>query len=102
LKIFVLPLVERWKSLDSEESGALTLLHSARRFLDAAKGKDSRLEEIAERVAESLFILDDASSDLASYATSLEADPERLDFLQNRKARAQSLYQEMGRRRKCR
>jgi DNA repair protein RecN (Recombination protein N) len=73
-------------ALDSEESGALTLLHSARRFLDAAKGKDSKLEEIAERVAESLFILDDASSDLASYATSLEADPERLDFLQNRKA----------------
>ncbi|CAN2196027.1 RecN ATPase involved in DNA repair [Candidatus Nanopelagicaceae bacterium] len=73
-------------ALNSEESGALTLLHSARRFLDAAKGKDSKLEEIAERVAESLFILDDASSDLASYATSLEADPERLDFLQNRKA----------------
>jgi DNA repair protein RecN (Recombination protein N) len=73
-------------ALDSEESGALTLLHSARRFLDTAKGKDSKLEEIAERVAESLFILDDASSDLASYATSLEADPERLDFLQNRKA----------------
>ena len=73
-------------ALDSEESGALALLHSARRFLDAAKGKDSRLEEIAERVAESLFILDDASTDLASYATALEADPERLDFLQNRKA----------------
>ena len=73
-------------ALDSEESGALTLLHSARRFLDAAKGKDSRLEEIAERVAESLFILDDASTDLASYATGLEADPERLDVLQNRKA----------------
>jgi DNA repair protein RecN (Recombination protein N) len=73
-------------ALNSEESGALTLLHSARRFLDAAKGKDSKLEEIAERVAESLFILDDASSDLSSYATSLEADPERLDFLQNRKA----------------
>ena len=73
-------------ALDSEESGALTLLHSARRFLDAAKGKDSRLEEIAERVAESLFILDDASTDLASYATGLEADPERLDALQNRKA----------------
>ena len=73
-------------ALDSEESGALTLLHSARRFLDASKGKDSRLEEIAERVAESLYILDDASTDLASYATALEADPERLDFFQNRKA----------------
>lgn len=73
-------------ALDAEESGALNLLHTARRFLDAAKGKDTRLEEIAERVAESLFILDDASSDLASYATGLEADPDRLDFLQNRKS----------------
>jgi len=83
-------------TLDSEESGALTLLHSARRFLDAAKGKDSRLEEIAERVAESLFILDDASSDLASYATGLEADPERLDFLQNRKAEINSFLKRWG------
>jgi DNA repair protein RecN (Recombination protein N) len=73
-------------ALDSEESGVLTLLHSARRFLDSAKAKDSKLEEIAERVAESLFILDDASSDLASYASALEADPARLDFLQNRKS----------------
>jgi DNA repair protein RecN (Recombination protein N) len=73
-------------ALDAEESGALNLLHSARRFLDAAKGKDSHLEKIAERVADSLFILDDASSDLASYATGLEADPQRLDVLQNRKA----------------
>jgi DNA repair protein RecN (Recombination protein N) len=73
-------------ALDSDESGALTLLNSARRYLDGAKGKDSRLEEIAERVAESLFILDDASTDLASYASGLEADPERLDVLQNRKA----------------
>ena len=83
-------------TLDSEESGALTLLHSARRYLDAAKGKDSRLEEIAERVAESLFILDDASSDLASYATSLEADPERLDILQNRKAEINSFLKRWG------
>jgi DNA repair protein RecN (Recombination protein N) len=73
-------------ALDSEETGALSLLHSARRYLDAAKSKDSRLEEIADRVSESLFILDDAASDLASYAAGLEADPQRLDFLQNRKS----------------
>ena len=83
-------------ALESEESGALTLLHSARRYLDAAKGKDSRLEEIAERVAESLFILDDATSDLASYATGLEADPERLDSLQSRKAEINSFLKRWG------
>ena len=77
-------------NLDGEESGALTSLHSARRFLEAAKGKDSKLEEIADRIAESLFILDDASIDLASYATSLEADPDRLNVLQERKAELNS------------
>ena len=77
-------------NLDGEESGALTSLHSARRFLESAKGKDSKLEEIADRIAESLFILDDASTDLASYATSLEADPDRLNLLQERKAELNS------------
>ena len=77
-------------NLDGEESGALTSLHSASRFLEAAKGKDSKLEEIADRIAESLYILDDASTDLASYATSLEADPDRLNVLQERKAELNS------------
>ena len=77
-------------NLDGEETGALTSLHSARRFLEAAKEKDSKLEEIADRIAESLFILDDASKDLASYATGLEADPERLNLLQERKAELNS------------
>jgi DNA repair protein RecN (Recombination protein N) len=77
-------------NLDGEESGALTSLHSARRFLEAVKGKDSKLEEIADRIAESLYILDDASTDLASYASSLEADPDRLNVLQERKAELNS------------
>ncbi len=77
-------------NLNGEESGALTSLHSARRFLEAAKGKDSKLEEIADRIAESLYILDDASTDLTSYATSLEADPDRLNVLQERKAELNS------------
>ena len=77
-------------ALNGEEDGALTLLHAARRALDAAKGKDSRLEEISDRVSEAVFILDDASTDLASYSSSLEADPVRLDALQTRKAELHS------------
>ena len=83
-------------ALDSEESGALTLLHSARAALQGAKGKDSRLEEIADRVSEAVFILDDASTDLASYVTSLEADPSRLDLLQSRKAELLSFIKRWG------
>ena len=83
-------------ALDGEESGALTLLHSARATLESAKGKDSRLEEIADRVSEAVFILDDASTDLASYVTSLEADPSRLDLLQSRKAELLSFIKRWG------
>ena len=73
-------------ALNDEEKGALTSLHYARRFLDFAKGKDSKLEEITDRIAEGLYILDDAASDLASYESALEADPARLNLLQERKA----------------
>jgi len=83
-------------ALSSEESGALSLLHSARRALDIAKAKDSRLEEIADRISEAVFILDDSSTDLSSYATSLEADPSRLDLLQERKAQLNSFIKRWG------
>ena len=73
-------------ALNDEEKGALSSLHYARKFLDSAKDKDSKLEEIADRIAESLFILDDAATDLASYSSALEADPARLNLLQERKS----------------
>lgn len=83
-------------SLDNEDAGALTLLHAARAALESVKAKDSRLEEIADRVTEAVFILDDASTDLASYVTSLEADPSRLDVLQNRKSELLAFIKRWG------
>lgn len=83
-------------ALDTEEAGALTLLHSARRALDSVKSKDSRLESIADRVTEAVFILDDAATDLASYATGLEADPQRLNQLHDRKSELNSFVKKWG------
>ena len=83
-------------SLDNEEGGALTLLHTARAALESVKAKDSLLEEIADRVTEAVFILDDASTDLASYVTSLEADPSRLDILQTRKSELLTFIKRWG------
>ena len=83
-------------SLNSEESGALSLLHEARRALDLAKSKDSRLQEIAEQVTEAVFILDEAASDLSSYSASLEADPSKLDSLQSRKAQLATFIKRWG------
>ena len=52
------------QALSDETSGSLTSLGAARRFLDIAKGKDSKLDEMASVIAEGFFILDEAARDL--------------------------------------
>ena len=73
-------------ALGEEDAGALTVLGQVRKFLETAKGKDQALDEIATSFAEGFFLIDDAHAALTSYLASLEADPTRLDFLQERKA----------------
>jgi DNA repair protein RecN (Recombination protein N) len=80
----------------NEEAGALTALGSAKRFLENAKGRDSKLDSIAEQVAESFYALDEASRDLSSYISSLEADPDRLNALQERRASLNSFLKKWG------
>ena len=84
------------QSLSDETSGSLTSLGAARRFLDIAKGKDSKLDEIASVVAEGFFILDEAARDLSSYLSALEADPAKLDALQVRKAEIIAFIKKWG------
>ncbi len=77
---------EALSAISQDEFGALTLLGNARRALEKSKEKDQSLEVIYQQVSESFFTLDDANSALNSYTGSLEADPQRLEFLHNRKA----------------
>jgi DNA repair protein RecN (Recombination protein N) len=84
------------EALTDETSGALTVLGAARRFLDLAKGKDSKLDEIATSIAEGFFLIDDAAREIASYLTALEADPGKLDSLQSRKAEINSFLKKYG------
>ena len=79
-----------------EEVGALTALGSAKRFLENAKGRDSKLDSITEQVAESFYALDEASRDLSSYISSLEADPDRLNALQERRAALNAFLKKWG------
>lgn len=83
-------------SIGEEESGVLTVLGQARKFFEVAKGKDQGLDEIASSVAEAFFLIDDAHAALTSYLASLEADPTRLDFLQERKASLTSFVKKWG------
>ena len=84
------------QALSDETAGALTSLGAARRFLDIAKGKDAKLDAIAAAVAEGFFTLDEASRDLTSYLSGLEADPSRLDSLQLRKSEIVSFLKKWG------
>ena len=84
------------EALTDETSGALTVLGAARRFLDLAKGKDSKLDEIATSIAEGFFLIDDAAREIASYLTALEADPGKLDSLQSRKSEINSFLKKYG------
>ena len=84
------------EALSDETSGALTALGAARRFLDVAKGKDSKLDEIAGSIAEGYFLIDDAARELTSYLTALEADPGKLDVLQSRKAAINAFLKKYG------
>jgi DNA repair protein RecN (Recombination protein N) len=80
----------------NEEAGALTALGSAKRFLENAKGRDSKLDAIADQVAESFYTLDEAARDLSSYISSLEADPDRLNSLQERRAALNAFIKKWG------
>jgi DNA repair protein RecN (Recombination protein N) len=85
-----------FQSLGDEDAGALTVLGTVRKFLENAKGKDPALDEISSSIAEGFFLIDDAHGSLASYLASLEADPKRLDFLNERKASIASFVKKWG------
>ena len=84
------------QALGDEDSGALTVLGTVRKFLENAKEKDPALDEISSSIAESFFLIDDAHGSLASYLASLEADPKRLNFLNDSKATIASFVKKWG------
>lgn len=84
------------EAVSDEDGGALTTLGVAKRALEIAKGRDSRLDAIADQFAESFYILDEAVRELLSYQSSLEADPDRLNYLQERRALLNSFLKKWG------
>ncbi|MBU3735239.1 MAG: DNA repair protein RecN, partial [Candidatus Planktophila sp.] len=83
-------------AIEDEDAGSLTSLGSARRSLETARSKDPLLEEIYQQLSESFFLLADAQSALNTYSSRLEADPARLDYLQERKSKFNTLVKKFG------
>ena len=83
-------------SLENEDVSAMNLLNQARKELDPIRGKDNELEEMIENFNEKLLDLQDITSNLTSYLTSLEADPKQFTALQERKSAINSLIKKYG------
>ncbi|MEY3685627.1 MAG: hypothetical protein RJB00_577 [Actinomycetota bacterium] len=84
------------QALSDEEVGALNSLHSAKKSLTGAKGRDAQLDQIADAISEKLFDLIDAASDLDRYLDSLSADPQALELAQSRRAALSSFAKKYG------
>lgn len=81
---------------DDGESGALAGLGGAESALVAAGGVDDALDSLAERVAASAVDLSDIASDLRAYAESVEAEPGRLEQVEERLAALERLERKHG------
>jgi DNA repair protein RecN (Recombination protein N) len=81
---------------DDAESGALAGLGAAEAALAATGGVDAALDVLAERVAASAVDLSDVASDLRAYADGVEAEPGRLEQVEERLATLERLERKHG------
>ena len=82
--------------LEGDELTVTTALSSALKPLQSVADKDSGLEEIAGTFADQVFLVNDSIANLMRYLSALDADPAKLDALQNRKAAINSLIKKFG------
>lgn len=78
------------------EPGALNRLANAHRALEKVQSRDSILKMIFDRLDEPIFLLKDIAGEIASYESSLDADPVRLELLHERKASLTTLLRRFG------
>lgn len=82
---------------DIDDAGsARTLVTGAVAALDDAAGHDQELDAMGDRLREVGILLDEVSSDLSAYATTVEVDPARLATVQDRIAALTALQRKYG------
>ena len=86
-------------SSDSDAPGvvdALGAVASARRLLDGVREHDPRAAELADRLADLGYLLNDLAGDVAAYSTEVETDPLRLAAVSERRAALTALTRKYG------
>jgi DNA repair protein RecN (Recombination protein N) len=79
-----------------EGTDALGLVAAARKSLDAERDHDERIAELADQLASASYALADVAADISAYAGSLEVDPVRLAWVQERRAALAGLTRKYG------
>ena len=81
---------------DAEEFSISTALIGARRALERVAGKDVALDALTEHLGDALYAIAEVVGSLHRYLAALDADPKRLEFLQERKSAINSLIKKFG------
>lgn len=71
---------------DDGGPGAQTQLAVGRAALEAVRGHDPLVGDLADRAAELMYLCADLGTDLAAYAAAVDADPGRLAHLETRRS----------------
>ena len=81
---------------DAEDFSVLAALVNAKRALEHLTGKDSALDAVAEELGDGLYRVQEVIGSLHRYSSALDADPVRLEYLQERKSAINSLLKKFG------
>jgi DNA repair protein RecN (Recombination protein N) len=81
---------------DEVAAAALPVLRQATKLLDEIVGLDPQAEPLRERLNELLFSLEDLSTEVRTYRDEVEADPARLEVVEERLALLRQLMRKYG------
>ncbi|CAN5335860.1 DNA repair protein RecN [soil metagenome] len=83
-------------SSDAGGADALATTSAARGFLDSVRDHDPEAAGLAARLAEITYLVSDVAADVASYASGIETDPNRLAATSERRASLVALTRKYG------
>ena len=89
-------LVGQEDAVDADQADASALLAVAQRALDGAPGNDETLAELAGRTRQLGILVADVAADLGEYLGSLDADPARLAWIQDRRGELARACRDIG------
>lgn len=81
---------------DSGDAGAMLGISQARKSLEREKHHDPELATLAHRVHELEIVASDIAAEISRYISHVDASPERLAFVESRRAALRQLSREFG------